>query len=770
MLNLAAISTYAARLFGERQNKSSPSLAVLCAILCLALPACAQPPAPQSPIAVTPTAQLAPDPAPTQPTRLPSTPAPQPPIAAEPSVQLTAPPLPPTPSSPAPPIVAIPTPAAQTGFAAPPTGYPPTDVAFTQITAGKTHACGLRENGAILCWGRDNHNHGSLDFPTETSFRQISAGLHFTCALRQDSTIACWGNDAAGQSSPPQGLFSEIAAGSGHTCAIPISQDAPPALICWGAQFPNGAETLPLNVPISDIQAGGGSTCGLTPQADMACMQMNQRLTEITPGPISSLGVGLHHICALRDDGGAFCQDDNRRLRSIPPPTKFVQIAAGWHHTCGITRASRIECWGSGRAAAPGERLTAPDGEFAAITIGWRNSCALTPNGRAVCWGTPDYLPSGLAPEIADLSDSVSPAFGGAEFNAPVDIFPLPSGGLAVVELRGVIAAHRDQPAAPPPKTILDLTDAVGGSGILSAALDPQFEEFPFLYVWYSAYVWHSAAEDSVLDAGAPHRIGRLARFRVNRGIAVRGSELAILDVHMADHSSMGGAVRFGSDGMLYLGIGYAGTGNKDVAQSLDNLKGKIIRIDVRGANTDQPYRVPPDNPFVDTPGARPEIWAYGMKNPWRMDFDPKAPASLFVADVGESTREEVSIAVAGANLGWPLCEGDLCQESLDAAIAAKLTSPAVAYGRDLGCAVIGGVTVPWLDDGFIFGDICSRRVWLLERNSPPDGAQDWRMREIANLSESARNITAFGAGADGSVYVLPGSGPILRLHPDPAK
>ena len=706
--------------------------------------------------------QPAPDPTPAQPTRLPAAPTPQSPLTLTPTAALAIQ------STPTPPSVAIPTPAAQTGFAPPPTGYPPTDVTFTQITAGKTHACGLRENGTALCWGRDHQDMGSLDAPTQTAFRQISAGLHFTCGLRQDATIACWGNDAAGQASPPQGSFSEIAAGASHACAIPISQDAPPELVCWGAPFPNGVETLPLNASISDIQSGGGSTCGLTPQADMVCARVSQRLTEITPGPFSSLDVGLQHVCALREDGGAFCQDDNRRLRSIPPPTKFVQIAAGWHHSCGITRASRIECWGSGRPAAPGERLAAPNEEFVAIAIGWRNSCALRPNGHAVCWGTPDYLPSILASEIANISDSVSPAFGSAEFNAPVDIFPWPSGGLAVAELRGVIAAHRDQPAAPPPQTILDLTHAVGESGMLSATLDPQFEDFPFLYVWYSAYVWHSAAESGVLDAGSPYRVGRLARFRVNRGIAVRGSELAILDVHMTNHSHMGGVVRFGSDGILYLGIG--DTGNKDYAQALDSLKGKIIRIDVRGATPDQPYRIPPDNPFVDNPGARPEIWAYGMRNPWRMAFDPKNPDSLFVADVGESTREEVSIANAGANLGWPLCEADICQESLDAATGANLTPPAVAYGRDFGCAVIGGVTVPWLDDGFIFGDVCSRRVWLLERNIPPAGAQDgpqaWRMREIANLSESARNITAFGAGADGSVYVLPGSGPILRLHP----
>ena len=501
---------------------------------------------------------------------------------------------------------------------------------------------------------------------------------------------------------------------------------------------------------------------------------MKQPLTEITPGPFIQLAVGIQHICALREDGSVFCQGSNDRFQATPPPTKFAQIAAGWRHSCGITRASLIECWGSGRVGAPGERLVAPDGEFAAITIGWRNSCALRPNGRAACWGTADYLATILAPEMTNLSFSVSSAFDGAKFNAPVDIFPWPSGGLAVVDREGIIAAHHDDPNAPPPQPILDLTADVvcclGQNGILSAALDPQFEEFPFLYVWYSA------VQDDATGEGMPDYVGRLSRFRVNRGAALKNSELVILEAHMPTQNHMGGAIRFSADGMLYLGIGDDGTPRH--SQALGRLAGKIIRIDVRGANPDQPYRIPPDNPFANDPGARPEIWAYGLRNPWRMTFDPANPANLFVADVGEGTREEVSIAVAGANLGWPLCEADICQESLDSAIAANLTSPAVAYSKDVGCAVIGGVAVSWLNNGFIFGDLCSRRVWLLERDSPfdsaPANAQDspqaWRMREIADLSELTRNIIAFGKSADGSVYVLPRTGAILRLYPDPAE
>ena len=530
--------------------------------------------------------------------------------------------------------------------------------------------------------------------------------------------------------------------------------------MCWGTLFPNGAETLTLDAPLSDIQIARDFVCGLTPQSDMACLSMAaNRATQITPGPFTQISVGIEHACALRQNGSAFCHGDCDKFKASPPPTKFAQIAAGWHHSCGITRKSRIECWGSGVRGAPGERLAAPNGEFTAIAIGWRNSCALSPNGRAVCWRTPDDLSPDDDPPPASalLPINVSLAFGGAEFSAPVDIFPWQNGSLAIVDRAGVITAHHDQPKAPPPQTILDISDATicceGESGLLSAALDPQFQDFPYLYVWY-----RTLADNPSGDA-APAYVGRLARFRIKNHAALKNSELPILEVPLPARNHLGGAVRFGADGMLYLGIG--DNAPQRSSQALDNLEGKIIRIDVRGATADQPYRIPPDNPFVSAPGALPEIWAYGLRNPWRMAFDPANPHSLFVADVGEKTREEVSIATAAANLGWPLCEGNACCNHAD--LAADLAPPAVAYDRNLGCAIIGGVTVPWLDNRFIFGDLCSRRVWLLAG----DHASGWQMRQIADLSEVTRNILAFGSGEDGVVYILSYDNPILRLDPN---
>ena len=618
----------------------------------------------------------------------------------------------------------------------------PDDAQFTQITAGEYHACGLQADGTALCWGRNIS--GSLKIPGgNLTLSQISAGLNFTCGLRIDGAIACWGENKFGQASPPNGRFDEIDAGRRHACALDDG-----ALICWGRDFPEGAAVTIQEVPpLSNIQAGGDFTCGLTPDADMACWNNGRNELSITSGPFVDIATGLNNACAIKSDNSVFCSERSTNLYkglAYPPPTKFAQISVGWHHACGITETSDIECWGSGVRGAPGERLNAPEGKFDALAIGRGNSCALRVNGHAVCWQQPDLQNLSELPE----------AFGGVEFDWPVELFPLPSGRLAVVERKGLIAAHSDEPNAAPPQTILDLTDETvccrGESGMLSAALDPQFEEFPFLYVYYRLVNRPAYGENM------PGLASRLARFRIEGGQAIRNSELTILEVSTYKNYHYGGAIRFGADGMLYLGIG--DNSSSENAQSLQSLLGKIIRIDVRGATPEQPYQAPPDNPFVNNPEARPEIWAYGLRNPWRMDFAPDG--RLFIADVGDWPHEEVSLAAAGANLGWPICEGNACEEGTKAD-ADGLTAPIYTYGREDGCAIIGGVTVPWLNNGFLFGDFCSKRVWLLEQ----DEREGWQTRIVASRLKGS--ILSFGMGSDGTVYVLTRRNPIMRLQID---
>ena len=298
------------------------------------------------------------------------------------------------------------------------------------------------------------------------------------------------------------------------------------------------------------------------------------------------------------------------------------------------------------------------------------------------------------------------------------------------------------------PRPILNLTDitlANGERGMLSAALDPDFDEFPFLYIYYTAQ-----AEPE------PQITGQLSRFPVVDGAAIRADELVIMTLSTPNVTHLGGAIRFGPDGMLYLGLG-DNTDSRN-SQNLASHYGKIIRIDVRGASAEQPYRIPDDNPFADDPQAQPEIWAYGLRNPWRMDFD--ADGNLWVADVGTAVQEEVSIASAGANLGWPLFEGTICRAAAaQCAALSSATTPAVTYSRKEGCGIIGEIASPQPDLRYIFADYCTRRIWALERDDTTDTG--WRRREIA---QADNRILAFGTDAAGQVFVLMQQSPIRRL------
>ena len=700
------------------------------AALSLALFSCSQPPAQQ------------------QPTSLPPTPA----IAAATAVPVA--PMPPTNSRSTPassPIAPTSPPIAPTPTAVPDYVPLPDDAQFTQITSAKHHGCGLQADETVLCWGRNVN--GSLEIPDGyRTLSQISVGLNFSCGLRDDGAIACWGDNGAGQASPPDGSFDEVAAGRSHVCALDDG-----VLICWGAGFPDGAETIQEIPSLSAIQAGAGFTCGLTPDADMACLSKGDREIAITPGPFTDIGIGLHHVCAIRDDGSVLCvliNGNDYLQKTQPPPTKFVQLSGGWHHTCGITETSDIECWGSGVPGTPGLRLDAPGGKFTAVSIGWRHSCALNPDGHATCWQQKgiDHIARSQHHERLSRPNELSKTFDEISFDWPTELFHLPNGDIAIVELEGFIAAYSVEPSGAHPKTILDLVHKTvhftSGDGMFSAALDPQFEEFPFLYVYYRVVSRHAYGENM------PGLASRLARFRIEDGQAVRDSELTILELDMPSNHRYryGGAIRFGADRMLYLSIGDNKLPGK--AQSLDSLHGKIIRIDVRGATPEQPFRVPPDNPFVNHPEARPEIWAYGLRNPWRMDFAPDG--RLFIADVGAERQEEVSLAAAGANLGWPLCEGNFCEEG--ESDAAGLTAPIFTYGREDGCSIIGGVTAPQLNNGFLFGDHCSKQVWLLEQ----DEQDVWNARI---MSQAEGQILSFGMDADGTVYVLTRRNPIMRLQ-----
>lgn len=604
-------------------------------------------------------------------------------------------------------------------------------ITYAQIAAGRHHACGLRTDGVAHCWG-DNSN-GATDVPSGILFRQISAGRHFTCGLRYEGAVTCWGRNTDGQTDAPQGLFTQIAAGNAHSCAL----DTDGAVVCWG----NFTATPTGDYAFAAISSGHHYSCGLTTAGALHCWGDYEMKDS---GPFQALAVGPYHTCVLRLDGAAACYGRNWHYQSAPlPESAFTQIAAGLNHSCGIRHDGVLECWGSGVKARPALRLDAPSGIFTALSSNWKNNCGLRTDGTAQCWRQPYPV------QAEPFSANLVAAFNGRVFENPVELFPWPSGDLAVVELSGSIQAYNagDINSAEP-HLILDLTDLVVTGwerGMLSAALDPNFKEFPFLYGYYTARV----GPDEQLE-------GRLSRFPVVDGTAVRSNELVIMTMPQPALIHLGGAIRFGPDGMLYLGLG--DNGNSENAQNLAARNGKIIRIDVRGATPEQPYRIPNDNPFAEQSGAQPEIWAYGLRNPWRMDFD--ADGNLWVADASVANDEEVSIATAGANLGWPIFQGNFCLAGAeDCAALDSATIPAVTYSREQGCAIIGGVGSPRRDIPYIFGDHCTGRIWALERAG--NGATSWRKREIASANNK---LLAFGTDAAGAVFVLLNDGPILRL------
>ncbi len=221
----------------------------------------------------------------------------------------------------------------------------------------------------------------------------------------------------------------------------------------------------------------------------------------------------------------------------------------------------------------------------------------------------------------------------------------------------------------------------------------------------------------------------RISRFHIDdNGRIDRHSEKVILDVYQPFEWQNANELAFGPDGMLYISSGSGGL-DREKGQTLDDLWGAVLRIDVHSSD---PYSIPPDNPFVDGPGGNAdEVWAYGFRNPWRFTFDN---GKMWLTDVGAVTWEELNIVEAGANYGWPIMEGYNCFTAPDAATpvptcdAAGLATPRLVYDHDEGCAIIGGdvyhgAKMPELGGYYIYGDLCTGKIWGLDTqddNSEP--------------------------------------------------
>ena len=256
--------------------------------------------------------------------------------------------------------------------------------------------------------------------------------------------------------------------------------------------------------------------------------------------------------------------------------------------------------------------------------------------------------------------------------------------------------------------------------GLLSVAFAPDYASSGYFYVWYT-------------DMGGGMV---LSRFRVSGDpdVADPDSEEVLLIVLQPFENHNGGRLQFGPDGMLYEGLGDGGGSfdPDDNGQDGSTLLGKLIRIDVNPALGGS-YAVPADNPFVGNGSVRDEIWALGLRNPWRISFD-RETGDLYIADVGQNRLEEVNVQPAastgGENYGWDIMEGSQCTGGGDGCNRAGLTLPVAEYDHDLGCSITGGEVYrgsayPDMDGVYFYGDFCSGRIWGLWRNGDAwDGAE----------------------------------------------
>ncbi len=325
------------------------------------------------------------------------------------------------------------------------------------------------------------------------------------------------------------------------------------------------------------------------------------------------------------------------------------------------------------------------------------------------------------------------------------------SGRLFVVEQGGAIRIVRDGRLLPTP--FLNLRDRVisgGELGLLSVAFHPRFASNGRFFVNYTANQGNlrTVIAEYRVSAGDPNRADR--------------TERVILEIAQPFTNHNGGLNLFGPDGMLYIGMGDGGSAGDPFnnGQRLEALLGKLLRIDIDGGPA---YRVPPDNPFVGRSGARGEIWAYGLRNPWRFAFD-RPTGRLFLADVGQNLWEEVDLIEKGQNYGWKILEGAHCFSPPTGCNTADLQLPIAEYGRSGGCSITGGHVyrgsrIPNLVGRYIFGDYCSGRLWSLTETAPGR----WTM---APLLESGLRISSFGEDQAGELYVIDHRGGIYRLLP----
>lgn len=330
------------------------------------------------------------------------------------------------------------------------------------------------------------------------------------------------------------------------------------------------------------------------------------------------------------------------------------------------------------------------------------------------------------------------------------------TGRLFVIEQGGKVKIIKNGQTLPEP--FLNITELLDGlnvayseKGLLGFTFHPEYSSNGKFYVYYSA---------KTDETGMDHK-SVIAEYRVHNGNPDKAdltSSRLILEIQQPESNHNGGQLAFGPDGFLYIGLGDGGgagdkhgeTGN---GQNPRTLLGKILRIDV---NTSEGYKIPPDNPFVKSGVYRHEIWATGLRNPWRFSFD-RGTGKLYCADVGQNKYEEINIIEKGRNYGWRIMEGNHCFNPESGCNSDRLTLPIAEYDHQEGVSVIGGYMYrgnefPSLHGYYLFGD-WTGKVWYLRQEK-----QVWKRGPVnlkKNTNEVDGKINSFGEDENGNVYIV---------------
>ena len=358
------------------------------------------------------------------------------------------------------------------------------------------------------------------------------------------------------------------------------------------------------------------------------------------------------------------------------------------------------------------------------------------------------------AADLANVQIGLTPIFKG--LNQPLYLTDAGdgSGDIYIVEKGGtILVAQNDQIQSPP---FLDITSRVKSTGseqgLLGLAFDPSFASNGYFYVDY-------------IDTNGNTVIGRFTAASDHKTVDPNSFK-QLLGIQQPFSNHNGGQLLFGPDGMLWIGVGDGGSAGdpNGNAQNPSTLLGSILRIDVDHGD---PYAIPSDNPFANGQNGKPEVWAYGLRNPWRFSFD-RATQDLYIGDVGQANWEEIDFVPAtpkpGLNFGWNIMEGLHCYSPSSNCDKSGLTLPVTEYSHASGnCSVTGGYAYHGsqfasIEGVYFFGDYCSGTIWALTK----DATGNWTKTEVL---QGPGGLSSFGQDGTGELYVCNlGTGTVYHL------